>query len=59
MSIFGISGDGKLQFLVQNTTAMVFTQNFDYGMTVIFKKKSILYIMFDYWYLAADCMSFY
>ena len=31
------NGDGKMQFLIENTTVTVFIQKFDYGMTVIFE----------------------
>ena len=32
------NGDGKIQFLIENTTVTVFIQKFDYGITVIFEK---------------------
>ena len=32
------NGDGKIQFLIENTTVTVFIQKFDYGDTVIFEK---------------------
>ena len=32
------NGDGKIKFLIENTTVTVFIQNFDYGTTVIFEK---------------------
>ena len=32
------NGDGKIQFLIENTTVAVFRQIFDYGITVIFEK---------------------
>ena len=32
------NGDGKIQFLIENTTVTVFVQKFDYGITVIFEK---------------------
>ena len=32
------NGDGKMQFLIENTTMTVFIQTFDYGITVIFEK---------------------
>ena len=34
------NGDGKIQFLIENTTVTVFIQKFDYGITVIFEKKN-------------------
>ena len=38
-SVFqSLSGDGKIQFLIENTTVTVFKQTFDHGITVIFKK---------------------
>ena len=30
--------DVKIQFLMENTTVMVFIQKFDYGITIIFEK---------------------
>ena len=32
------NGDGKIQFLIENTTVTVFIQKFDYGITVLFEK---------------------
>ena len=32
------NGDGKIQFLIENTTATVFIQKFDYSTTVLFEK---------------------
>ena len=32
------NGDRKIQFLIENTAVTVFTQKFDYGITVIFEK---------------------
>ena len=32
------NGDGKIQFLIENTTMTVFIQKFAYGTTVIFGK---------------------
>ena len=32
------NGDGKIQFLLKNTTVTVFLQKFDYGITVIIEK---------------------
>ena len=32
------NGDGKKQFLIENTTGMVFIQKFVYGITLIFEK---------------------
>ena len=38
-SVFqSLNGDGKIQYLIENTPVMVFVQKFDYGITVIFKK---------------------
>ena len=39
-SVFGISHDvdGKIQFLIENTTVTVFLQKFDYGITIIIEK---------------------
>ena len=35
------NGDGKIQFLIENTTVTVFVQKFDYGITVIFEKNIV------------------
>ena len=32
------NGDGKIQFLIENTTVTVLIQKFDYGITVIYEK---------------------
>ena len=32
------NSDSKIQFLIENTTVTVFTQKFDYGVTVVFEK---------------------
>ena len=32
------NGDGKIQYLMENTPVTVFVQKFDYGITVIFEK---------------------
>ena len=32
------NGDGKIQFLIENTTVTVFVQKFDYRITVFFEK---------------------
>ena len=32
------NGDGKIQFLIENTPVTVFVQKFAYGITVIFEK---------------------
>ena len=32
------NGDGKIQYLIDNTTMAVFIQKFDYDITVIFEK---------------------
>ena len=32
------NGDGKIQFLIENTTVTIFIEKFDYGITVIFEK---------------------
>ena len=34
-------GDGKIQFLIENTTVTVFIQMFVYGITVIFEKINV------------------
>ena len=31
-------GDGKIQYLIENTTVTVFIQTFDYGITVFIEK---------------------
>ena len=39
-SVFQLpNGDGKLQFLIENTTVTIFIERFDYGFTVIFEKN--------------------
>ena len=45
MVVFGICqffgrhfDNGRIQFLIENTTVTVFTQKFDYAMSVIFEK---------------------
>ena len=40
-TVFGIwvpNGDGKIQFLIENTTVTIFLQKFDYGITEIIVK---------------------
>ena len=38
-SVFKLpNSDGKIQFLIENTTGTVFIQKLDYGITVIFAK---------------------
>ena len=38
-SVFQSSnGDGKMQFLIGNTTVTIITQKFDHGITVIFEE---------------------
>ena len=38
-SVFqSLNGDGKIQFLVENTTVTVYIQKFDYVITEIFEK---------------------
>ena len=37
-SVFQLpNGDGKIQFLIENTTVTIFIEKFDYGITVIFE----------------------
>ena len=36
------NGDGKIQFLIGNTTVTVFIQKSDYGITVIFDKSTVI-----------------
>ena len=36
------NGDGKIQFLIENTTVTVFIQIFDYGTIVIFEKSTVI-----------------
>ena len=41
-SVFqSLNGDGKILFLVENTTVTVFIQKFDYSITVIFDKINV------------------
>ena len=37
------NGDGKIQFLIENTTVTVFMQKFDYGIPVFFEKSTVIW----------------
>ena len=38
-SVFQLpNGDGKMQFLIENTTVTIYIEKFDYGIAVIFEK---------------------
>ena len=36
------NSDGKIQFLIENTTGTVFMQEFDYGIAVILKRSTVI-----------------